>query len=179
MSDSLARFSRRFSFHPLIVILVSLSGAFLYALWATWRFSGDKLANQYLYVVPIVVPFLAFLIGRVRCIPETNKIGFALDLLVVGTAMMRVIGDVPYVSGHALFLTYAALGPGTRSSRITAVVVWIEVLYLKFFVWHDLITPITGMTLGAIMALIAKCYGTHPADSPSDWRNQSCNKSGR
>ena len=54
--------------------------------------------------------------------------------------MMRVFGDVPYVSGHALFLTYAIMSRGSRVVRVTATLVMIEVIYLKLFVWHDFIT---------------------------------------
>ena len=32
--------------------------------------------------------------------------GLAVDVVVVGVAIMRVIGNVPLVSGHTLFLTY-------------------------------------------------------------------------
>lgn len=77
--------------------------------------------------------------------------------------MMRVIGNVPFVSGHALFLIYAVLRPGSLVTRITAGVVMLEVIYLKFFVWHDLITPLTGAALATIAALITRRYGSSQA----------------
>lgn len=128
-------------------------------MWATWRFSGDALTGQYVYVVPIVVPFVAFVIDRIREIREARSIGFVVDALVVGTAMMRVIGNVPFVSGHALFLVYAVLRPGSLITRITAGLVMLEVFYLKFFVWHDLITPLTGAALATVATLITRRYG--------------------
>ena len=167
MADSIARLARRLNFHPLIVLLISLIGASIYALWVAWRYSGDTLANQYYYVVPIVIPFVAFLMDRVVRITDSNGVGLALDVLVVGTAMMRVISDVPFVSGHALFLTYAAVGPGSRVTRIAAAVVGIEVVYLKFFVWHDLITPVTGIVLGLAAALIARRFETTSQCGPA------------
>ena len=152
----LLRFPR---FRPLFVLLISLAGAGLYALWITWRFSGGDLSGQYIYVVPIVVPFVAFVLDRIEQFSETTVVGLAIDALVVGTAMMRVIGNVPYVSGHMLFLVYAILRPGSLVTRISATVVMLEVIYLKFFVWHDLVTPLTGTTLALIAALIVRRYG--------------------
>ncbi len=144
---------------PVSVLICSLAGALLYALWATWRFSGGALTGQYVYVVPIVVPFVAFLFDRGREIREARPIAFVMDALVVGTAMMRVIGNVPFVSGHALFLIYAVLRPGSLVTRIIAGLVMLEVIYLKFFVWHDLITPLTGAALATFAAFITRRYG--------------------
>lgn len=73
--------------------------------------------------------------------------------------MMRVIGKVPYVSGHTLFLTYAILGPASRVTRITASLVMLEVIYLKYFVWHDPVSSSTGIVLGMIAAVTARRFG--------------------
>jgi len=146
-------------FHPVIVLLLSIGGALLYAVWVNWRFGGRNLQNQYFYVVPIVVPFLSFLLDRSERIKRVSITGLAIDLLVVGTSMMRVIGDVPYISGHTLFLSYAILGPASRVTRITASLVMLEVIYLKYFVWHDPITSSTGVVLGTIAAMMARRFG--------------------
>jgi hypothetical protein len=143
-------------FHPSIVLLLSLAAASLYAVWAHWRFGGQNLQNQYLYVVPIVVPFFSFLLDRVERIKRASIAGLAIDFLAVGTSMMRVIGNVPYVSGHTLFLSYAILGPASRVTRITASLVMLEVIYLKYFVWHDPVTSSAGIMLGTIAALITR-----------------------
>jgi hypothetical protein len=131
-------------------------GALLYALWAKWRFSGADLTSQYVYVVPIVIPFVAFLFDRASEIREATALAVVVDTFVVGTAMMRVIGNVPFISGHALFLIYAVLRPGSLVTRITAGVVMLVVIYLKFFVWHDLISPLTGAALATIAALCTR-----------------------
>lgn len=145
-------------FHPLTVLSVSLAGAALYALYATWRFSGDKLSFQYIYVVPIVLPFVAFLFDRAERFSRTQLIQLALDILVVGTAMWRVIGNVPFVSGHALFLSYALLSTNTRVARITSAVVILQVIYMKYIFWHDWITPTSGIALGTMAALIRRRF---------------------
>ena len=72
--------------------------------------------------------------------------------------MMRIVGRVPYISGHTLFLTYAILGPASRVTRITASLVMLEVIYLKYFVWHDPVSSSTGIVLGAIAAVTARRF---------------------
>ena len=145
-----------FRFRPLVVLIFSLGGALVYAMWARLRFSGAGLASQYVYVVPIVVPFIAFLFDRLAEIRDGRRICFLVDALVVGAAMMRVVSHLPFVSGHALFLSYAILRPGSLVTRITAAIVMVEVVYLKFFVWGDLVTPLTGIALGLLSAVVVR-----------------------
>ena len=151
--------TRRFVFHPFVVLVLSIAGAWLYACWVTWRFGGQNLGNQYLYVVPIIVPFVCFLLDRAERIQQMRIGVVIVDCLVVGTSMMRVIGNVPFVSGHTLFLTYAILSPGSWVTRFTASLVMVEVIYLKYFVWHDPITSTGGIVLGTVAALVAHQLG--------------------
>jgi len=150
---------RSLVFHPFVVLLLSISGALLYTVWVTWRFGSQNLQKQYLYVVPIIVPFLSFLLDRSERIKRESVAGLVIDFLVVGTSMMRVIGKVPYISGHTLFLTYAILGPASRVTRITASLVMLEVIYLKYLVWHDPVSSFTGIVLGALAAVTARRFG--------------------
>ena len=146
-------------FHPFVVLMLSLGGAALYTILIIWRFGGANLESQFLYVVPIVVPFVSFLLDRAEKIQQTKVIGFVMDFLVIGTAMMRVVSTLPYVSGHTLFLTYAILSAGSRVTRVIASLVMLEVIYLKYFVWHDLITSSCGILLGIVAALITHRFG--------------------
>jgi len=143
-------------FHPITVLGISLGGALVYTVWALNRFSGAGLRSQLFYVVPIVVPFIAFLFDRAGELGEARPIAFVIDALVVGLAMMRVVSTLPFISGHALFLVYAIFRPGSLVTRISAAVVMLEVVYLKFFVWHDFVTPVTGTALGLTTALIVQ-----------------------
>jgi hypothetical protein len=117
--------------------------------------------------VPIVVPFVSFLLDRIERFREASFLELVVDAAVVVTAMMRVIGDVPFVSGHALFLSYALLRPGSVVTRATAGLVLVEVIYLKLFVWHDRITPVTGIFLGVIAACIARRETKESARRPA------------
>lgn len=128
--------------------------------------SGSNLTSQYLYVVPIVVPFVAFMLDRLKQLREATIISGLIDSLVVATAMMRVIGNVPYVSGHTLFLTYAILRRGSLVTRTTAAIVLLETIYLKYFVWHDFITSTCGIGLALFAVLIMQRFGYRLAVEP-------------
>ncbi len=126
----------------------------------TWRFGERNLKNQHIYVVPIVVPFVSFLLDRAEQIRQPKIAWLLVDFLVVGTSMMRVVGNVPFISGDAVFLGYAIMGPVSPATRITALPVMLEVIYLKYFVWHDPITSSTGIVLGTIAAPITRRFGS-------------------
>jgi hypothetical protein len=102
---------------------------------------------------------VSFLLDRAERLQQWKIVGLVVDFMVVGTAMMRVVSNLPYVSGHTLFLTYAILSPASRVTRITASLVLMEVIYLKYFVWHDPVTSSIGIVLGIIAALIAHRFG--------------------
>ena len=146
----------RSKFHPVLVLSSAALLMFAYIGFMRWRHPGGDLSNNFMYVLPIIVPFVAFVFDRAEQFSGARSFELILDSAVVVTAIMRAIGDVPFVSGHALFLSYAIARPGRRLTKITAAAVMIQVLYLKFYVWHDLITPITGTALGLLAALIVR-----------------------
>jgi hypothetical protein len=141
-------------FHPFVILLIAFSAAILYSIYAALRFSGDKLLNQYFYVAPIVIPFVIFLLDRTQKFRQRTLIQWNIDFSVTLTAMWRVIGDVPYVSGHTLFLTYCIFSINFTIGKILAAIVLIEVLYLKIFVWNDWISAVVGIILGTIAAIL-------------------------
>jgi len=143
-------------FHPLFVLICAALGILTYVAWMRWRFPGGNLANNFMYVLPIIVPFVAFIFDRAKYFPDAVWLESIVDCAVVITSIMRIMGDVPLVSGHALFLTYAIVRPGSWVTRVTAALVMIQVIYLKFFLWHDWVTPITGITLGLLAAFVVR-----------------------
>jgi hypothetical protein len=155
-------------FHPLSVSIFSLACVLSYAAWIRWRFPGGDLRLHYIYVLPIIIPFVAFLFDRARIIREISLLQGILETLVVGVSMLRMFGYIPLISGHALFLSYAIVSPGSRLTRITAALVLLQVIYLKLFVWHDFITPLTGIFLGLLAALVVRRFGF--ASSPGKSR---------
>lgn len=152
-------FSRRLIFHPLVICVSAILGATLWAAYVTRGFSSDRLIGQTFYVVPIVVPFVAFLFDRAERFRQLTIIQFIVDALVIGVAMGRVVGNVPYVSGHTLFLTYALLATRSPIVLVTAALVMLHTLYLKYVVWHDWMTSSSGIVLGLMAALVTWWFG--------------------
>jgi hypothetical protein len=121
-------------FHPLVVLACAALVMLSYVAWMCWRFRGGDLSNHFMYVLPIIVPFVGFIFDRAKHFSEAVLVELILDSAVVITSIMRMIGVVPVVSGHALFLTYAMARPGSRLTKITAALVMLQVIYLEFLV---------------------------------------------
>ncbi len=150
---------RRRLFHPLTVLATSLASAAVFALLIAWRSEGELRLYLLSYFVPVAVPFVAFLFDRAARWPGVR---WPLDLPVVGLALLRMVVPVPLISGHALFLTYAALTARLGVARMAAVAVLLEVAYLKIFAWEDP-TLLGGTLLGA---LAAYAYRRKPGNRP-------------
>lgn len=146
--------ARRLIFHPVVVLFFSLICASSYVFYAASRVSGNQLPGYLFYVVPIIIPAVAFLFDRAERFRQASILQFVVDALVIGIAIGRVIGNVPFVSGHTLFLTYCLLGTRSKVPRVTAAIVLLQVIYLKYFVWHDWITSTSGIVLGVIAAFV-------------------------
>ena len=146
-----------------MVLAVSLGAAVLFALYAlrsaATRSQAVELSGSFLYVVPIVVPFVAFLFDRAGRFDKLNLLHFIVDALVVAVAIGRMVGNVPFVSGHTLFLTYAILSSRSSVVRVTALLVMAQTVYLKYFVWHDFVTSTSGIVLGTLAASVVFARG--------------------
>ncbi|MHC1784204.1 MAG: hypothetical protein AB9891_15870 [Anaerolineaceae bacterium] len=122
---------------------------------------GDELSYYLTYIVPIGFPFVGFLFDRLdrfflqRPSRLANFIPYLIDLIVVVVAILRMVVEVPFISGHALLLTYALFTVKSWWVRIPAAVVLLEVIYLKAFVWHD-ITLYGGIVVGLAAAGLVK-----------------------
>jgi len=106
-----------------------------------------------------MVPMIAFMFERVEHTREANFFQHGVDFLVFGLAVGRVVGDVPFISGHTLLLSYALLCSKSWIVRISAVVVLVQTLYLKYLVWHDFVTSNVGIVLGCALALLVFLVG--------------------
>ena len=141
-----------------MVLLFSLAGAALVGLYLL-RFPFVRAtvfdpAATFQYVVPLTVPLIAFMFERVEHVREANFFQHGVDFLVFGLAVGRVVGDVPYVSGYTLILSYILLQSKSRLVRISAIVVLVQTLFLKYFMWHDFVTSNVGIALGSILAAL-------------------------
>ena len=164
-------------FRPRIVLLCSFAGAALVALWLL-RYSSVRAAaldpsGTFQYFVPLMVPMIAFMFERVEHVREANFFQHGVDFLVFGLAVGRVVGNVPFISGHTLLLSYALLCSKSKIVRIPALLVLAQTLYLKYFVWHDFVTSNVGIVLGCTLALLVLCFGNR------NEKNETSNESTR
>jgi hypothetical protein len=140
------------------VLLCSFAGAALVGLWllrdSSVRATVLDPSGTFQYFVPLMVPMIAFMFERVEHAREANFFQHGIDFLVFGLAVGRVVGDVPFISGHTLLLSYALLCSKSKIVRISAIAVLAQTLYLKYFVWHDFVTSNAGIILGCALALL-------------------------
>lgn len=118
--------------HPLAVFGLAMSATLGFALFG-WTVIGIRPWSFLLYVALIGVPFVAWSVERVQHWRIITRWQWMLDGLVVAVALVRGLGLLPLVSGHALFLTYALWTTRSLLVRLTASVVMLQVVYVKGF----------------------------------------------
>jgi hypothetical protein len=107
--------------------------------------------------VPLMVPCFAFMIERVEHVRKANFFQHGVDFLVFGLAVGRVVGgQVKYISGHTLLLSYMLVSSRSKIVRIASIAVLAQTLFLKYYVWGDFGTSNVGLVLGCALALIVK-----------------------
>lgn len=144
---------REFIFHPITVLGISIVAAAIFALFVILLFDGDVRWFLLYYFTPIGIPFVAFLFDRAEQSELTAIAAWIVDLAVLIPALTRAFVRLPLVSGHTLFLVYSLLTSGSKVARITAVLVLLQVAYLKIFVTHDT-ALFGGIIAGCLAALI-------------------------
>ena len=148
-------------FEPRFVLLCSLAGAALVALYLLRsehvRQSVYDPAGTFWYFVPLMVPCFAFLIERLEHVRKASVLQHAADLLVFGIAAGRVMGrEVMHISGHTVLLSYMLVSSKSNVVRISSVLVLVQTLVLKYYVWGDFVTSNVGLVLGCALALIVR-----------------------
>ncbi len=140
-------------FNSGLALTVSIGAALGFALGVVIIFEGEARWFWLYYYVPITVPFVAFLFDRLSQRRRLSRFAAFVDVPVVAIAFLRALVLIPFISGHALFLTYALLTTQSSLARVTAALVLIEVILIKVFVWHD-VTLIGGIALGIAAGLL-------------------------
>ena len=146
-------------FQPRFVLLCSLAGAALVGLYLLSseyvRATVLNPGGTFQYFVPLMVPCFAFMMERVQHVRKANFFQHGVDFLVFGLAVGRVTGgDVQYVSGHTLLLSYMLVSSRSKIVRIASILVLGQTLFLKYYLWHDFVTSNVGLVLGCALALI-------------------------
>jgi hypothetical protein len=135
------------------VLVISILAAGTFAFFITLLFDGDLRWLLLYYYVPIGIPFVAFLFDRAEGYARASRTSWAIDLVVLIFALTRAFVQLPLISGHALFLTYCLLTSRSKVARIAAVLVLLQVAYLKLFVTHDT-ALFGGVIVGCLAALV-------------------------
>ena len=148
-------------FQPRSVLLCSLTGAALVGLWLLRdehvRTNVLDPAGTFQYFVPLMVPFFAFVIERVLHVRRANFFQHGVDFLVFGIAVGRVTGhEVLHISGHTVLLSYMLVSSRSTIVRVASILVLVQTLFLKYYLWHDFVTSNVGLVLGCALALIVK-----------------------
>jgi len=144
---------RRFLFHPATVLGVSILAAGIFAFLIILFFDGAQRWFLLYYHVPIGIPFVAFLFDRAERYTQATRTSWAIDLTVLVFALLRAFVRLPVISGHAFFLTYCLLTLRSTVARMAAILVLLQVAYLKIFVTHDT-ALIGGILSGCLAALV-------------------------
>lgn len=154
-----------------MVLLFSLAGAALVGLYLlrspAVRATVFDPSGTFQYFVPLMVPMIAFMFERVEHVREANFFQHGVDCLVFGLAVGRVVGDVPYISGHTLILSYALLLSKSKVVRTTSILVLAQTLFLKYFVWGDFVTSNVGIALGCALAFLVASISRKMQSQPA------------
>lgn len=77
----------------------------------------------------------------------------AIDLLAIAVALGRLLPTPPsFYSGHAVYATYLACAPVSRTTRVMAIAVWLQVALFKVLLFRDPSTLAGGLVVGAVLA---------------------------
>ena len=144
---------RRFLFHPVTVLVVSILAAGVFAFFVNLLYEGDLRWFLLYYFTPIGIPFVAFLFDRLEHDARASRALWTVDLVVLIPALARAFVRLPIISGHALFLSYCLLTSRSRVARFTALLVLLQVAYLKLVVTHDT-ALFGGIIMGCLAALV-------------------------
>lgn len=150
----IALFLRMLS-QPRATLLTATAATILYIGWIILHHEGWREWWLIYYFAPITFPFVCFMIERINTLISTTepRWPWLVDLPVLALSITRAFYALPFISGHAFFLSYALLTTRNTSTRISAAIVLLEVAYLKIFRWHD-ITLFGGMVAAGLSAVV-------------------------
>jgi hypothetical protein len=140
-------------FHPFVAPATSLLATLLFAFLVILRFDAEKQHYLLYYFAPLVIPFVAYIFDRLKNWDTIHNAQRLIDIFVLVVSLMRMFIAVPFISGHALLLTYIALSTQGLLARVTAALILLEVFYIKIFLWNDF-TFFGGAFIGILAAIL-------------------------
>ncbi len=130
-------------------VVLLFAGLLALALRIAWNPSG----RSYLEYVPIGAVLAAFLCDRFLPRWSGGPRYATWDAIVLALALMRVVvPPLPFISGHTLFATFAALTARRWPLRALALSVLAEVMYVKLFASGGWKSMLGGLAVAGIAA---------------------------
>jgi hypothetical protein len=134
-----------------LLLCAVFTGLVAAGLWWAWH----PPAFDYLFNLPLAPPFLAFFLDRWRQRPRPALV--VVDAAVLALALCRVfVPPFPFVSGHVLFASYAALTAAGPVLRGTSAVALVLAIITKLVAWGDWPTPLGAMALAAALVRLRR-----------------------
>jgi hypothetical protein len=129
-------------FQPWVGFASGCALALIFALFCFAMFKDQRLYYYLTYIVPITVPFIGFIFDRMERYFQNNSWFVLIPLIITDTvvtlvAITRAVYHIPFISGHALFLSFVLLTVRSWWVRIPVILVLLEVIYFKVWVWRD------------------------------------------
>jgi hypothetical protein len=155
---------------PLTVLALAVAASAAFGLFA-YAVVGIRDIGFLLYVTLVGVPFVAFGHERLVRWPELRPLQLALDVPVIAVALIRGLGLIPFVSGHAMFLAYALWSGRSPLVRWTALAVLAQVAYVKGFGADESLW--WGLLAGSIAGVLWVALQRRPGDPPAAPRRSS------
>ena len=140
---------------PTFAVAALFAGLIAVALRIAW----DPPSRTYVEYVPIgaVLVVLAW-DRRFPSLPKESRTVLC-DALVVGLALMRaIIPPLPFVSGHTLLASYAAITARRWPLRVIAFVVLAEALYTKMFGTGGVRSMLGGLAVACTVAAVRRRF---------------------
>ena len=137
--------------NPILRFVVAIFlGAFASVMDIIFHLPGEA-SFVFFYFFPVFVAFFLYLFDRLEYGRETLWLQWGIDGVVILFSILRAFYEIPIISGHAFFLTFAFITIRSLSSRVFMLLVWFQVMYLKIAVLHDS-TFLGGFMAGLIAA---------------------------
>lgn len=151
--------------HPGVVLAISLIGASIFTLLMLPlpRFAGERRWYLIAYHAPIVAVFISYFFDRIKHRAEIRPWQWGIEAVIVALALIRAVFSIPYISGHALFLSYVLVTTPLRLVWWFAILVFAEVIYIKVAVLND--PTLIGGVIGGVIGGAAVGWGerrSHP-----------------
>ena len=137
----------------LLALATAATVAFVLLLFNSPRFAGPGRLILLYYHAPIGFAFVVYALDRLERRAAIAGRQWLVEAPVVALALSRTVAPLPFLSGHALFLTYVIAAPGRALARWAGALLFVDVIVFKVFLLHDA-TLIGGALIGLIAAVI-------------------------